>query len=457
MKSSLKTCLVTCLLSCLALTPGSASLLAVGSAHAVTTNGLLEPLGLDGLMVTSLGLYGSVLAAGTDGDGVYWQVDGFLPDSSWIHIELAGLNVRTVYVHKSGPVGWAIGAGVVPAEGDTLFTYCSFLGQEFVPNSEGISLDLTSGVSELDGFPDPSVCGETYAAAGRAVYRRDFGGATWTPVYIGTVECDIGTVTARDDVAGVVLAGGAEGFAGFLLIKSLDFGDSWQDISPVLAYVHDVDFLGETAEVIFVASSLGVLRSLDGGGSWDEVLEPPVPDHLYVTEISIDASRPRVWAAGMSQAGESLLFYSDDLGGNWQPVALELAGAITDLEVDQLGTLYLAHHSEGVFRIDATLVDVVDDIPPRPPAILYQNFPNPFNPDTTLPFLLRDASAVVLTIVDMSGRRVRELLRGKLNPGLHVTQWDGTGTRGQAMPSGVYFYRLQVDDYQVTSRMTLIR
>jgi len=110
-----------------------------------------------------------------------------------------------------------------------------------------------------------------------------------------------------------------------------------------------------------------------------------------------------------------------------------------------------------VFRLDATLVDVEDGTPPQPPAILYQNFPNPFNPGTTIPFLLRSAAPVVLTVVDLSGRRVSELLHETLGRGLHVTQWDGRNSRGQDVPSGVYFYRLQAGSYQVTSRMTLVR
>ena len=441
----------------LALVPGIVCLLAVGGAGAVTTDGLLEPLGLEGLTVTSLSLYGGVLAAGTNGDGVYWQVDQYLPDSTWVHIGLDGLNVRAVYAHKSGPVGWAIGAGVDPPIGDSVFAYCSYMGQEFVPSSDGISDELTYGVFELDGFPDPSICGETYAAAGRAVYRREFSATIWVPVYIGTIECYIGTVVAHEDVAGVVLAGGAEGFAGFLLIKSVDFGDSWQDISPLLAYVHDVDFLGESAEVIFVASSRGVLRSMDGGDNWDEVLEPPAPDYHFVTEVAIDPTRPRIWAASGRHDEVSFLFYSDDLGETWQPLALTMFGAVTDLEVDHSGTLYFSHQSEGVFRLDATLVDVEDGTPPQPPAILYQNFPNPFNPGTTIPFLLRSAAPVVLTVVDLSGRRVSELLHETLGRGLHVTQWDGRNSRGQDVPSGVYFYRLQAGSYQVTSRMTLVR
>ncbi len=416
----------------------------------------LEPLGLAEYTVTSLSLYGDVLAAGTDGSGVFWQLTGYLPDSSWVHIGLDGLAVRTVYAHKSGPIGWAIGAGVMPAEGDTVFVYCSFMGQDYVPNSEGISSELTMGVFELDGFPDPSVCGETYAAGGRAVYRRDFGGATWTPVHIASIEGEIVAVRAREEIPGVVLAGGAEGFAGFLLIKSLDFGDSWVDISP-LAFVQGVDFLGEAAEFIFAATSEGVLRSIDGGDTWEEVLDPPGPTGDMLTDLVIDPTRPRIWAAGTSWTGESPLFYSNDLGDTWQRVVTDLTGSFTDLGLDLEGNLYLAHSDAGVLRLDTALVDVSDDTPAHEPVVLYQNFPNPFNPDTTIPFVLRQESHVVLTLMDVSGRRVRTLVDATLGRGLHVASWDGVDVAGKDAPSGVYFYRLQAGDHLAIKRMALVR
>ncbi len=126
----------------------------------------LEFLDLQEKYITSLSLNDGLIAVGTNRNGVYWQMEYMPSDTGWNHIELDSQSVQTVYAHKSGPIGWAISAGVVPYPVDSAFIYCSFLGGEFVANSMGIPDSLTIGVSELDGFPDPTICGETYAAGG---------------------------------------------------------------------------------------------------------------------------------------------------------------------------------------------------------------------------------------------------------------------------------------------------
>ena len=91
-----------------------------------------------------------------------------------------------------------MGAGVRPVPGDTVFFYCSVMGQGFEGCSDGISSDLTWAISDLDGFPDPSICGETYAAGGGALYRRNFGSPVWEPIYLTSAEGDVYTVQAHD-------------------------------------------------------------------------------------------------------------------------------------------------------------------------------------------------------------------------------------------------------------------
>ncbi|MBU1073860.1 T9SS type A sorting domain-containing protein, partial [bacterium] len=89
---------------------------------------------------------------------------------------------------------------------------------------------------------------------------------------------------------------------------------------------------------------------------------------------------------------------------------------------------------------------------------LAQNYPNPFNPSTTILFDLPVAGPATLKVFDLRGRLVRSLVDSKwLDAGRHSAVWDGLEDRGQAMASGVYFYRLEAGDYVQTRRMTLIR
>ena len=88
---------------------------------------------------------------------------------------------------------------------------------------------------------------------------------------------------------------------------------------------------------------------------------------------------------------------------------------------------------------------------------LFQNFPNPFNPETQIKFGLPTASRVTLTIYNVLGQKVRTLVNGFLEAKVHTVRWDGRNDRGMQVPSGMYFYRLKAKGFIKTNRMLLIR
>jgi hypothetical protein len=88
---------------------------------------------------------------------------------------------------------------------------------------------------------------------------------------------------------------------------------------------------------------------------------------------------------------------------------------------------------------------------------LYQNWPNPFNPTTTIRFDIVRTSHVSLCVYDVSGRMVRSLVDGKLPRASHVVDWDGRDDRGRPVASGVYFYRLHADDFAMTKKMVFLK
>jgi hypothetical protein len=89
---------------------------------------------------------------------------------------------------------------------------------------------------------------------------------------------------------------------------------------------------------------------------------------------------------------------------------------------------------------------------------LGQNFPNPFNAATRIPFALPRASTVTLEIYDILGRKVRTLLdRRPMTAGSHTVQWDGTSGDDKPVASGIYLLRIRTDDATGTRKMILLK
>lgn len=88
---------------------------------------------------------------------------------------------------------------------------------------------------------------------------------------------------------------------------------------------------------------------------------------------------------------------------------------------------------------------------------LEPNFPNPFNPTTTLAFSIKDAGNVRLTIYDVGGRRIRELVNDRRERGAYKVVWDGQNDAGQVVASGVYFYKLVAGSFADTKKMTILK
>ncbi len=93
---------------------------------------------------------------------------------------------------------------------------------------------------------------------------------------------------------------------------------------------------------------------------------------------------------------------------------------------------------------------------------LLPNYPNPFNPDTWIPYQLSEASTVTVKIYDVTGSLVRTVNVGHKPGGYHLTReravyWDGRNQKGESVSSGVYFYTLITDDYTETRRMVIVK
>jgi hypothetical protein len=114
-------------------------------------------------------------------------------------------------------------------------------------------------------------------------------------------------------------------------------------------------------------------------------------------------------------------------------------------------------------KIIKVVVPPAKPIQPIPKEFrLLQNFPNPFNPDTWLPYELAADAPVSIEIYNIQGQLVRQLNIGKQKAGSYITKdkaihWDGKNERGEKVASGNYWYRLRAGEFNATRRMVILK
>ena len=158
---------------------------------------------------------------------------------------------------------------------------------------------------------------------------------------------------------------------------------------------------------------------------------------------------------------DSLLAQTAD-GVGAPPVAY--ADALPELtaETVQKWIRAVKQRSKGDPRFDsgiALLEQLLASIRPAETAVL-PNYPNPFNPETWLPYQLSEPAAVTVTIYDIQGRVVRALDLGHQRVGIYhsrsrAAHWDGRNAVGEPVASGLYFYTLEADTFTATRKMLI--
>lgn len=89
--------------------------------------------------------------------------------------------------------------------------------------------------------------------------------------------------------------------------------------------------------------------------------------------------------------------------------------------------------------------------------VLHQNFPNPFNPETTIKYEISRQTHVVLKVMNLLGQEVRTLIDEEQSPGLYEVRWDGKDNHGQRVASGAYLYRMESKDFVQVRKMVFIQ
>lgn len=149
------------------------------------------------------------------------------------------------------------------------------------------------------------------------------------------------------------------------------------------------------------------------------------------------------------------------MSGPQREQARDLAAAVQVVVVDQAfvaedeRAAVVRPEVQGVDAVGGTAVGV--DASPTPVALLEPNFPNPFNPQTTLSYSLAADGRVRLSIVDVNGRELATLVDAEQAAGRYAEVWDGRDAVGHPLASGVYVARLETGGQTRAQKMVLAR
>jgi len=154
-----------------------------------------------------------------------------------------------------------------------------------------------------------------------------------------------------------------------------------------------------------------------------------------------------------------------DIGDIWK-IGLNRCGGKKNAQYSQWSpsqTDYPSFHQPDDFgkiifsSLPAGTVSVNESDSIIPEALTLSASPNPFNPTTTISYVILQDGVTLLSVFDITGQKVADLVDSSQHAGSHTVVWNGRDTLGNALASGIYFARLNSGDMAATTRMTLLK
>ena len=301
--------------------------------------------------------------------------------------------------------------------------------------------------------------------------RTTNGGGTWTIQQYSQFFTSL-----HSDGDSVLYVSGRSGYIG----KSTDLGSNWiqlptnvnEDINDVIfrsdnfglicgefgirKSINSVDwYIVDTNKIdklsffnndIGFAVGMGViLKTTNAGENWNIV-------------ISDSKKRSEIYFGSINEGytiGDSGLIQKSTNGGlSWDTQISTTSNNLTSITFVNGSTGWVSGSSGAVLKTTNGGISKIHQSGGNIPHThsLHQNYPNPFNPSTKIKFDIPRGSLVKLKIYDMLGREVAELVNEKLNAGVYEYEWNGIN-----LPSGVYFYKLEAENFIETKRMVLVK
>jgi photosystem II stability/assembly factor-like uncharacterized protein len=298
------------------------------------------------------------------------------------------------------------------------------------------------------------------------VYRTVNGAMNWTPISedltSGTARLNsITTMAVAPSNADVLYVGTADG----RVWVTSNLGVNWFNISAGLPYrwvtrVAVDPYNENTAYATFSGLKWKdpqphIFKTTNKGTNWTDISSnlPDAPINGFV----INPNRPEVLFVGTDVGA----YYTVNGGQSWQDVGPGLPlVSVYDLKIhDTENFLVAGTHGRSMYKLDLAQITDIHESDQRTIKDFYlsPNYPNPFNPTTTIQYKTARAYYVQLKIYNILGQEINTLVNSQQPAGLHTVMWNGLNQHGKAVSSGIYLYSIKVNGKTQTKRMMLIK
>ncbi len=319
------------------------------------------------------------------------------------------------------------------------------------------------------------------------VLKSTNNGASWTS--ISTADIQSKTLYGFDNPSSTVFY--AVGYDG-LIVKSSDGGSSWTEQRIGDTTLYGVEFINTNTGIAVGGSynKAKILKTTNGGANWNDISSPVSEQLNSITFINN--------TTGFIVGADGTILKTTDAGDNWSDISISTYEDLKDVSfanenfgvavgvsaeihfTTDGGTTWIEDESfpatnylYGVKAIDDSTVFTVGmfsailryRIGPIPPKVavqespeivenylVEQNYPNPFNPVTTIVYEIPEATKVTINIYNIAGQKIETLLSEQKKSGKYKIVWNANN-----FASGVYFYRIQTDNFVQTHKMLLLK
>jgi photosystem II stability/assembly factor-like uncharacterized protein len=338
--------------------------------------------------------------------------------------------------------------------------------QNSYPNCSGILMKTTNGgnswITKLTNTMGSSFDALYFANyntgyafgwgnSGTGNYKTTDGGNTWNSFDIQYFYSSVTTASFINVNTGFV------GGWGTNVGKTTNGGANWTIFQNVVSNDIRTIFAIDQNNVYCAGDTNRIYKSANGGSNWTTYIFNSYPNVKFYSMFFTSSNTG--YAVGGQDNGGGFIFITTNAGNTWASQNINTSNWLNSVFFISANTGYVAGESGAIFKTTTGgsiwVGKISSEVPDK--FLLYQNYPNPFNPMTNIKFTIpsnvkSQTSNIKLVVFDILGKEIATLVNEKLEVGTYEVSWDAS-----QYPSGVYFYKLNTENFSETKKMILLK